>query len=263
MRLEDIVIVLARPSEPGNAGAVCRAMNNMGLRRLRTAASALDLSGGNQEKLLARAIHAASLWERAEHFDSLEQALADCTVTTGTTRRRGRRRKANTLTPRELAELLRTKPGRAAIVFGNERTGLDRTELELCSLASHIPVNPEFPSVNVSHAVQIYAYELYQALAEEGKNGTAGNGFGGLAPAPGQWIPMIRPEIDALVDSIGDSLAALGFYKHPGREEQERFLRDLIARAGLSLKEGRYLGNIIAKAGRLGTLKSTAHDLDP
>jgi len=269
--LDDIIIVLSRPSEPGNTGAVCRAMKNMGLRHLRIAAAerpcielpgmgiplnnfssdkkSLDSSNKagalSLERLLARAIHAADIWESAENYAALKEALADCTVSIGTSRRRGRRRKSNTLNPRELAAFLKSKTGKAAIVFGNERTGLDREEMELCSMASHIPVSPEFPSINLSHAVQIYAYELYQALDSNG-NRT------GPDPVPGQWVPMNTAEIDLLVKKISNSLESLGFYKHPGREEQERFLRDLIARAGLSLKEGRYLGNIMAKAMRLG-----------
>jgi len=267
MRLENIVFVLARPSEPGNTGAVCRAMKNAGLRRLRIAASELpvlremplngvsngvpaiapdnlpnampSLTNDALEKLLARAVHASDIWEGAEHFNSLAAALADCSVTVGTSRRRGRRRKSSTLTPHELAAFLKDKNGKAAIVFGNERTGLNGEELELCNIASHIPVDPEFPSVNLSHAVQIYAYELYRALEPP------------CSAVPGQWVPMTAGEIDTLVKNTTCSLASIGFYKHPGREEQERFLRDLIARAGLSLSEGRYLCNIIAKSGRL------------
>ena len=298
MILDDIIIVLSRPSEPGNAGAVCRAMKNMGLRHLRIAAAerpCLEFPGmgiplnnassdkkssdsSNEagalslERLLARAIHAADIWDSAENYATLKEALADCTISIGTSRRRGRRRKSNTLSPRELAAFLKSKTGKAAIVFGNERTGLDREELELCSMASHIPVSPEFPSINLSHAVQIYAYELYQTLNSPGGIDAAGlsntslpsklvrhEGYTGPDPVPGQWVPMNTTEIDVLVKKISNSLESLGFYIHPGREEQERFLRDLIARAGLSLKEGRYLGNIIAKAGRL-RFSGTASD---
>jgi tRNA/rRNA methyltransferase/tRNA (cytidine32/uridine32-2'-O)-methyltransferase len=241
MRLDNVIFILARPSEPGNVGAACRAMKNMGLRQLRLAAPELPALSEDKEKLLSRAVHAVDIWEESKHFDSLAAALADCAVSVGTSRRRGRRRKSSTLTPRELAEFLKDKNGKAAIVFGNERTGLNREELELCNMASHIPVDPEFPSINLSHAVQIYAYELYQTLEPP------------CRAVPGQWVPMAAGEIDTLVKNITYSLASIGFYKHPGREEQERFLRDLMARAGLGLSEGWYLNNIIAKAGRLGT----------
>jgi tRNA/rRNA methyltransferase/tRNA (cytidine32/uridine32-2'-O)-methyltransferase len=240
MHLDDITFVLARPSEPGNTGAVCRALKNFSFPRLRIAASLLPTAQADREKLLARAVHAADIWKGAEHFDSLPAALADCAISVGTSRRRGRRRKSSTLTPRELAAFLKDKPGKAALVFGNERTGLTREELELCNMASHIPVSPEFPSINLSHAVQIYACELYQTLGPQ------------CDAVPGQWVPMTAGEIDTLVTTITNALASFGFYKNPGREEQERFLRDLMARAGLSLSEGRYLANIIAKAGRLG-----------
>ena len=271
MVLDDICIVLSRPSEPGNTGAVCRAMKNMGLRSLRIAAAeppdiafpGMGIPAGSTgeaatlslEKLLARAIHASDIWDNAEHYNSLQKALSDCTISVGTSRRRGRHRKSNTLSPRELADFLKQKTGKAAIVFGNERTGLNREELELCNMASHIPVNPEFPSINLSHAVQIYAYELYMTLDSSGGMETgepARPGGRGPAPVPGQWIPMNAAETEALVKKISNSLESLGFYKYPGREEQERFLRDIIARAGLSLSEGRYFGNIITKAMRLG-----------
>ena len=265
MRLEDIVVVLARPSEPGNTGAVCRAMKNMGLSRLRLAAPVYRAGpdpnirglpeGPELEKLLSRAIHASGIWENARRFDSLEAALADCAITVGTTRRRGKHRKSYTLPPWELADFLKDKSGPAAIVFGNERTGLNDSELALCNLASHIPAHPAFPSVNLSHAVQIYAYELYRILGPACQSlqspvaETPGDIPGPSAVKPG--IPMTQAECTALARRISESLESLGFYRHPGREEQERFLRDLFSRAGLGLREGRYLGNIAAKAARL------------
>jgi tRNA/rRNA methyltransferase/tRNA (cytidine32/uridine32-2'-O)-methyltransferase len=155
------------------------------------------------------------------------------------------------MSPGELASFLKSKNGKAAIVFGNERTGLNREELELCNTASHIPVSPEFPSINLSHAVQIYSYELYQALAD---GNHADSNRRAPAPVPGQWVPMTAEEIETLVEKTSDTLESFGFYRYPGREEQERFLRDIIARAGLSLKEGRYLCNIITKASHTNNL---------
>jgi tRNA/rRNA methyltransferase/tRNA (cytidine32/uridine32-2'-O)-methyltransferase len=237
MRLDEVVVVLARPGEAGNVGAVCRAMKNMGLSRLRLAgAGPLD-----EGAIRARAVHAVDVWEGAEMFPGIAGAAADCTLVVGITRRRGQRRKGLSLDPAELAALLREKAGRAALVFGNERAGLDAGELALCGLASHIPSDGAFPSLNLSHAVQIYAYELYRALAPEA-----------ALEAEGHWIPLERREVDALVRSVTDSLASLGFYKQPGREDQERFFRDIFSRAGLTGREGKYLGEIFAKAARLG-----------
>ncbi|MCL1837046.1 MAG: TrmJ/YjtD family RNA methyltransferase [Treponema sp.] len=244
MVLSDIVVILCRAAEPGNVGAVCRAMKNMGLSRLRMVSpGAVD-----EQTLLARAIHAEDIWRGACFYDSLAAAAEDCSLVVGTTRRRGRKRKSVTLEPRALAEKLaeRDGPQTVALVFGNERTGLEAQELNFCSIASHIPVSDSFPSLNLSHAVQIYAYELFLAFGGE-ENGRA---------VKGEWVPLARQAADNLTADITGTLADLGFYKNPGREEQTRFLRDLVCRAGLTEREGSYLKDIFVKAARLGSMKN-------
>jgi tRNA/rRNA methyltransferase/tRNA (cytidine32/uridine32-2'-O)-methyltransferase len=254
MNLEDAVIVLSRPSEPGNIGAVCRAMKNMGLFRLRiaappTAPDGLAFPGSSAvEVIRARAVHAADVWENAEHFAALEDAVADCALVVGITRRMGSRRKAWSLSPAETAAWLRDRPGPSALVFGNERTGLEDREIKLCNLTSHIPASDAFPSLNLSHAVQIYAYELFRTLAPD-MAGTADK-------APGLWVPLDQERLDVLSASVSDSLALLGFYKQPGREDQERFFRDVFSRAGLTRREGQYIADIFAKAARLAGKKA-------
>ncbi|MDR0601354.1 MAG: RNA methyltransferase [Treponema sp.] len=242
MNLEDIVIILCRPGGSGNVGAVCRAMKNMGLSRLRI--SGTPKSSLDEEEALTRAVHAADIWAEARFFGTLEEAAAGCTLLAGITRRRGRLRKQVSLDPRELAAWLREKPGTAALVFGNERTGLEDGELDLCGVAAHIPASDIFPSLNLSHAVQICAYELFRALGDADK-----------APVKGAWTPMTRAEAGELTDAISATLASLGFYRNPGRLMQERFLRDLVLRAGLTGREGRYLANIFAKAARMGAFR--------
>lgn len=237
MRLLDIVIVLSRPAESGNVGAVCRAMKNMGLSRLRIVSPEAPLV---DEQIRARAVHAGDVWEGAEFFASLEEAIADCSLVIGTTRRRGRKRKNLTMTPEEVAEFCFSRPGPAALVFGNERTGLDADEIALCNFASHIPVDEEFPSLNLSHAVQVYTYMLHRYFTSHE-----------LKDTPGTWKPVSQEEISGLVQSITDSLSSIGFYKQAGRELQGRFFRDLFARAGITREERNYLEGIFKKIGKL------------
>jgi len=258
MVLSDVVVVLCRASEPGNVGAVCRVMKNMGLSQLRMVApTPLD-----EAPLLARVVHAEDVWHNARFFDTLAAAVADCSLVVGTTRRRGRRRKGVTLEPRALAAWLKERPaadfGAAplALVFGNERTGLEDDELNLCNIASHIPVSDAFPSLNLSHAVQIYAYELFLAFGGTADGQADSPGSGTPDPVKGEWVPLARAAVDELTADITGTLAELGFYKNPGRTEQTRFLRDIICRAGLTEKEGRYFKDIFAKAARLGSMKS-------
>jgi tRNA/rRNA methyltransferase/tRNA (cytidine32/uridine32-2'-O)-methyltransferase len=248
MKLTEISVILCRPLDPGNIGAVCRAMMNMGLSRLRiTGLSRADLAPFEGE-IRSRAVHAAGVWEGALFFDDLREAAADCSVLVGTTHRRGRKRKNVTMDCRDLALWLRTRPGPAALAFGSERSGLDNAELALCNIASHIPVSDSFPSLNLSHAVQVYGYELFRAL---GLREGAGAPEEGPPPVKGAWEPLGRDHADALAALIVENLESLGFYRQPGREEQFRFIRDFISRAALSRREGDYLGDIFVKAARL------------
>jgi len=255
MLLSDVVIVLSRPERAGNVGAVCRAMKNMGLSRLRLATPDFSLTdtvseaglgfGGDLAVIRARAIHAVDVWEKAETFDSLAAAVEDCALVIGTTRRRGRHRKQVTMTPSETAAFLKNHPGPAALVFGNERTGLEDEELELCNFASHIPADEAFPSLNLSHAVQIYAYELFKTLSCPRTDDVP------VDAVKGQWVPLDQAAIETLVKDIMDNLKTLGFYKRLGQKEQERFFRDIFSRSAMTEREGRYFAGIIAKAVRL------------
>jgi tRNA/rRNA methyltransferase/tRNA (cytidine32/uridine32-2'-O)-methyltransferase len=256
MDLRHVVIVLSRPAEAGNVGAICRAMKNMGLSRLRlvkdTAAKGPVL---DEAVIRSRAVHAADVWERAESFGSLAEAVLDMPLIIGTTRRRGRERKDVSMTPSETAAFLKNRDGPAALVFGNERTGLEDEEIKICNLASHIPANDKFPSLNLSHAVQIYAYELFKVLGiNDGKqpDSLPPNEFGAAFPK-GQWVPLDKERIGVLVGEITSHLKIMGFYKQPGREEQERFFRDIFSRAALTEREGRYFAEIISKAAHLAT----------
>ena len=251
MRLSDVVIVLSRPAEAGNVGAVCRAMKNMGLSRLRLAApeftgepAALSEAGfgygGNEAIIRARAVHAVDIWESVEIVDSLPAAVKDCALVIGTTHRRGRRRKQS-MTAAETAAFLKNHPGPAALVFGNERTGLDREEIELCNFASHIPVGETFPSLNLSHAVMVYAYELFNALAPS------------KSAVKGKWVPLDQGAINIEVRELTDNLKNFGFYKQAGREEHEHFFQDIFSRAALTKKEAAYFSYIITKAARLAS----------
>jgi tRNA/rRNA methyltransferase/tRNA (cytidine32/uridine32-2'-O)-methyltransferase len=269
MNFEDLVIILSRQAEPGNIGAVCRAMKNMGLSRLRIAAA--DAEALNDEVIRARAVHAADIWDNAGHFDRLEAAVADRALVIGATRRLGMRRKAWSLDPGEAAARLIAHPGPVALVFGNERTGLEDRELRLCNMASHIPASNAFPSLNLSHAVQIYAYELFVACghAQDHSQCTTQDPAQGhtqaraLAPdpkaadpSPGRWVPLDQARLEDLSHAVSDSLASLGFYKQPGREDQERFFQDIFSRAGITQREGAYLADIFAKAARLAKHRS-------
>jgi tRNA C32,U32 (ribose-2'-O)-methylase TrmJ len=70
------------------------------------------------------------------------------------------------VSPREAAQItleLGAAGERVAFVFGNEKTGLSESELELCDGRLRIPMAADQPSINLAQAVQIVVYELFLA----------------------------------------------------------------------------------------------------
>ncbi len=153
-------IVAMRPRNADNLGAIARAMKNFGLTDWVVVSpnpKLLEVPGLNR-----LAVHAGELLESVRRVETLEEAVADCTWVVGTTMRRieGRRR----LQPDAVAE--RAASGeRLALVFGDERSGLTNEDLAQCHDVSSIPTSDEQPSLNLSQAVLVYAYELWRKPA--------------------------------------------------------------------------------------------------
>ena len=243
MKTPACAVVLCRPEEARNVGSVCRAMKNMGFCDLRIVGNKEDF---DERQVHTLALDAFDIWESAAFFapcaQGLEAALADCTIAAGTTRRRGKRRKGISFTPEQFAESLKTSCARAkaAVVFGNERTGLTDAELSACSLSVCIPANPEFASLNLSHAVQVVLYVLARA-------------FDGI-PRGYEPVPLAR--LKGAVADISADISRIGLYKYAGGEDNAQFLEEIFARAQLSERELRRLEALFHKIAFIKTDKS-------
>lgn len=237
MNLSNVVVILSRPEESRNVGAVCRAMANNSLKTLRIVGKKSDF---DEERVRILAIHAASIWENAQFFDSITEAAKDCTIIAGTTRRRGKKR-GKLLLPEEFADTADqiSSDGKIAIVFGNERTGLEEEELDECTMGVTIPSSEEFGSLNLSHAVQIISYQIFRKSLE-GKN-KASRGY----------TPVSLERLGKTVTEIADNLQKIGFFKVTGRPDMEKFWTDVLSRAALSESEAQYIEKIFDKAAGL------------
>jgi tRNA (cytidine32/uridine32-2'-O)-methyltransferase len=114
-----------------------------------------------------RAAGALDVLDRAIVVDSLDAAIADCTLVIGTSTRT-RRIPWPLLTAREVGPRIRTEPTQhpIAVLFGRETSGLTNDELQRCHVHLQIPANPVYPSLNLAMAVQVVCYELYQGMLD-------------------------------------------------------------------------------------------------
>ncbi len=156
--MAEIIFILVRPAVPENVGAAARALKTMGFSRLRIVGSAV-----HREKPAKILAHASSdVLENAETFSDLRTALADIDFSIGTSAK-SRHARRYQLMPTEVRTAIENKSAmldRVAIVFGCEESGLSNVELAQCDALSSIPLAVEYPSLNLSQAVMLYAYEL-------------------------------------------------------------------------------------------------------
>jgi TrmH family RNA methyltransferase len=233
--LDNISIVLVGARTPANIGAAARCMMNMGLSRLMLVAPRKDY-GSEAHKLAAGA---DAILSGAVIASSLAEAVADHGLVVGTSRHPGRLRK-NVRTPREMAQ--QTAPllsaNRIAVVFGNEVNGLDRRELALCHEFIAIPSSEVFPSLNLSHAVMIVAYEFFLAT------------HGSVATGTGDTVLARTEDLERFYDHLQDALIENGFL-HEGQTERMMFgIRQLFGRARLTPDDVRILRGMLSAGKR-------------
>lgn len=239
--------VLCRAEGAVNVGSCCRALKTMGYGSL-----ALACCPAYDEGIVrAYALSAYDVYERAERYSSLEQALGGANMAVGVSRRLGKKRKES-LSLTEFAVSYAAYPGTVAMVFGNERDGLSDRELSACDRAVYIPSSELFPSLNLSHAVQLVFWELRSAQAE------AASRLAAAAEPIASAQPVSaapRASATARAKAIADRLQAAGFFKIAGRPESEAFLAEIMARACLSEAEAARFEGLFTK---LAALESRA-----
>lgn len=244
--------VLVRTSHPGNIGSAARAIRTMGFDRMTLVAphrfpdpEATALAAGADDVLGDAAVH-----------DDLVGALAGTTFALGLS---ARRRGVNLpeLDPREGAAQAIAAARRGehvALVFGNERTGLENDELSRCHAMVRIPSVDDFSSLNLSQAVQVVAYELRTALlagAEAPSADTAG-----VDP---DEAPADAEQLERFFTHLGETLDDIEFHKGRSPTTIMLKLRKLFLRARPELRELRILHGILADAQRMAGI---AHKQD-
>lgn len=171
--------------------------------------------------------------EQARVFETVPDAIADCsTVYASTVRRRDL--VLPVLTPDQMAEEIASSPGRTAILFGPERSGLETEDVALANAIVTVPINPDFGSLNLAQAVILLAYEwskrseLASPTVKELE-----------APAP-------HGEVEGLIGQLEEELDAKGYF-HPTSRTQatKNTIRTIFTKTGWSSREVKAIRGIV------------------
>jgi tRNA/rRNA methyltransferase len=217
-------------AHPGNIGSAARAMRTMGLT---------DLALVNPERYPDPqsqwfAAGATDVLTGARVCSTLDEALQGTAFAVACSARR-----RDVAVPMvdvrsaaaEAAAIAQTRT--VAFVFGNETSGLSNGEVGRCGLLASIPVDPQFSSLNVAAAVQVFCYELRLAC-------------GGTLPAADGQPLATHEEVEAFYGHLESTLIQTGFLNpaHPRKLMQR--LRRLFGRARLQVEEVNILRGILS-----------------
>ncbi|HEY5302127.1 MAG TPA: RNA methyltransferase [Acetobacteraceae bacterium] len=231
------VVILVRPQLADNIGACARAMANGGLFHLRLVAprdgwpqeKAWRVASGADRILDAASVHA----DVAEAVADLHHVLATCP--------RPRHIIKPLLTARGAAVELRAicaRDLRAGLLFGPERAGLDNDDMARADALVRYPLNPEFMSLNLAHAVMVMAYEWWMSDDATPPRALMTN----------ETRIATKAELDNFVTHLTAQLDACGFLRNlPKRPGMVRNIRHLFERGEVTEQELRTLHGIITE----------------
>jgi tRNA/rRNA methyltransferase len=224
-------IVLVRPQLGENIGKAARAMLNFGLTEMRLVS---PRDGWPNPAAGPAASGADIILERATVYETVADAVADCpNVYATTVRKRGVTKPV--FTPEQAADSIHAGPGKSAILFGPERSGLETEDVALARTIVTVPINPEFGSLNLAQAVILLAYEWSKREPLAVPTATDA-----LPPAPQGELEDMIVHFEKLLESAGY------FYPESRAPATRRTLRGLLTKPGWNSLEVRTMRGVLS-----------------
>src|SRR5215208_2819417 len=241
------IVVLVEPQLGENIGAAARAMGNFGLKRLRLVN---PRQGWPNPKATVMAAGADAILEQAQLFDTVEAAIADCTIVFAATARAHDQAKP-VVGADEAARLMAEDIAggeEVAILFGRERNGLENDEVALADRIVTLPVNPAFASLNLAQAVVIIGYEYFKLVT------------GGALPfvMPKKSPQAGKQQLAAFFTTLERELAKVEFFRPPEKRATMTInLRNIFTRMNPTQQDSQTLHGVITALveGRKGPAK--------
>ena len=240
----NIRIVLVETAGARNLGSVARVMKNFGLAELWLVNPQCDRFSDEAQHM---AVHAPEILENARIVDSVPDALVGCHRAIATAGRIDKGEMKVTDPHKGLTWLMQAET--SAIVFGAEDRGLSNAEIQHCQQVIRIPVNPEYPSLNLAQAVGICCYQL-QLMKESIRENSQchENLTSQIAQDLIESAPIdlaTRADLEACYQQLEAVLLKIGYvYPHTAVHRLRKF-RHIFDRANLSPSEVAMLRGIL------------------
>jgi tRNA/rRNA methyltransferase len=153
-------VVLVATRNPLNIGASARAAANFGVSHLR-----LVQPYDRAFREAKSAVGAEDLLAGAQTYDTVADAVADCSLVIGTSAARRRQIETEVVSLKDVRARIRLRArSRVALIFGSEKRGLSNHDLSYCHWTIRIPTVPAAPSMNLAQAVAVCLYEIAHSV---------------------------------------------------------------------------------------------------
>jgi TrmH family RNA methyltransferase len=220
-----------RPETAANVGAVARVVRNTGLQGL----DLVEPGDWRTVEAWRTAWGAQDLLETARAFDTLAEAVSEAAYVVALSGRR----EGGELDVRDMAAEVASLAGDqpAALVFGPETAGLTLAEMAVCGRRARIPADPGQPSLNLSHAVMVAAYEVHRAVSRG---------------APAGPRRATHGEKQRLLGLLREGLEAVGALTGARADAYFQEWTSLVQRSDMSPDEARLVEHAARRMARFG-----------
>ena len=200
-------------------------MSNFGARYLRLV---------NPYKVAFRearsAVGAFAVLKHAQEFESVGEAVADCSLVVGTTAVRNRAlehplRRLNDKSASIIHNAMQS--GRVALLFGSEKIGLTNEDFTHCHWLLNIPTHEQHISMNLGQAVAVCLFGLARSVGDE------------LTLVHGE--PAAAGEVETITQNLYEALKISGYVKPGNDAVSEKKVRRLMLRLSLQAMDAKVL----------------------
>jgi len=236
MLSKNIHFILVRPQLGENIGAAARSLKNFNFENLRLVS---PRDSWPNKSATYTAVEAKDVVHKAKVFQNIDQAVADLDYVFATTSRsRSVNKKIIDLSKAiKIIKKQSIHNKKTGIFFGPEASGLSNDDLINANYLVNIPTSNKFKSLNLSHAVTIFAFELFTASIK----------FEPIVKNLYRSDDAKKKEVNAFLNFLISHLDRVGFLKPAEKKQQMiRSVKNIFHRSSLSTQEIRTLSGVIS-----------------
>ena len=235
MSKNNISFILHKPQLSENIGACARAIKNFNFKKLVLINPKPIFPN---DKIFATSVGAKDIINQSKVFQNIEKALNNVDIVIATSAR-FRNKNIKHINLDDLKKIDFKK--KVAFLFGSEASGLSNDEISYANYTLHIPTNPEFKSLNLSHSLIIIAQFISNII--------------NIKIKPFQKSKKIKSaskkEIQSMVKLCIKNLEYINFFKPKEKKPiMLQNLRNIFYKMDLSDKETRILSSVFASLGK-------------